>query len=124
MKQRSKINGYRSSSANFLSFIYCLNDFKAIVTKVMRISRQLFVSSYLQVTTLHSDKQLNYNGIYHYTFKLHSRSLFVNVLQLIFNVWQMWRHFCRMLSIIGRRCPSKIMDADDDTTSKRAKITK
>ena len=47
-----------------------------------------------------------------YTFKLHCRSLLVNMLQLILNVRQLWRHFRRI-----RRCPKKkLLDADDVTT--------
>ena len=61
----------------------------------------------------------------YYTFILYSRSLLVNILQLILNVRQLWRHFRRILWIIGWRCPEKnLLDADDITTSERAKITK
>ena len=33
----------------------------------------------------------------YYTFKLHSRSLLINILQLILNARQLWRHFRRIL---------------------------
>ena len=42
-----------------------------------------------------------------YTFRLHSCSLLANILQLISNARQLWRHFRRILWIIGRRCPKK-----------------
>ena len=43
-----------------------------------------------------SDKQcLHAMNTNYYTFKLHSRSLLVNILQLILNVRQLWRHFRR-----------------------------
>ena len=43
------------------------------------------------------DNDDNDNYIYYYTFKFHSRSLLVNILQLILNVRQLWRHFRSIL---------------------------
>ena len=57
------------------------------------------------------------DNLYYYTFKLHSRSLLVNILQLILNVQQLWRNFCRILCI-GRWWRYSV------TASKRAKIIK
>ena len=45
----------------------------------------------------------------YYTFKVHSRSLLVNILQLVLNDRQLWRHFRRILWIIGWRCAKKMI---------------
>ena len=47
------------------------------------------------------------NNRHYYTFKLHSRSWLVNILQLIVNVQQLWRHFLRKQWVIGRRFRKK-----------------
>ena len=110
-------------SLNILTILFAYSSFFLADVSENKICEVTKFCAFLSKYTWHrKNSPLNK---YYYTFKVHSRSLLVNILRLILNVRQLWRLFRRkLLWIIGRRCPKKYLGADDVTTSKRAKITK
>ena len=86
------------------TFFPCSVPFLSVFTtmiKTLIVSRMAFAYHVMQhgcvyLVSWYSTTLFFVNNVY-YTFKLQSRSLLVNILQLILNVRQLWRHFRRIL---------------------------